>query len=276
MRHSSKAALFVFALAAAALAAPAKPPAGGVASLGRLTYVERLVEQAGDTGAWGPAREGTPMRLGTRVRTAADGVARIELPWMAVTVSPSASVSFPDEDILSTVLEQGRLGLTADTRDILKVVTGEAEVRGRGRVVVRREGRRTLVTAISGRFTVEGAGKVVVLGPGKGTVVGDKQVPTAPVDAPEPPKALKPGADPLYILPGTPINLQAAVKRASNQIEVLPVGSEVVLLQKDVGAPPWKLDIPWPGAFRWRVSSRDDRGLEGKPSSEGQICVDDK
>src|SRR5262249_59219546 len=162
------------------------------------------------------------------------------------------------------------------SRDILKVVTGEAEVRGRGRVVVRREGQRTLVTAISGRFSVEGSGKVVVLGPGKGTVVAEKQAPTAAADAPEPPQALKPGADPLYVLPGTPVSLQAAAKRASNQIEILPVGSEVVLVQRPVGSPPWRVDIPWLGAFRWRVSSRDDRGLEGRPSSEGQICVDDK
>jgi len=275
MPRSSEPALVVFlGLAAAALAAPGKGPAPAAPTLGKLTYVERQVEQAGDAGAWSPVKEGAPLRIGSRVRTGTDGVARLELPWMAVTVGPSAAVSFPDDDLLSAVLEQGRLGLIAETRDILKVVTGEAEVRGRGRAVVRREGQRTLVTALAGRFTVEGAGKVVVLGPGKGTVVADKQAPTAAADAPEPPQALKPGTDPLYTIPGTPVSLQAAAKRAQNQIEVLPVGSEVVLLQRDVGAPPWRIDIPWPGAFRWRVSARDRRGLEGTPSADGLIAVD--
>ncbi len=275
MRHSSEASLVVLAFAAAALAAPAKPPVTGAPALGRLTYVERQVEQAGASAAWQPAREGTPFRIGERLRTGPNAVARIDLPWMAFTVSPTATLTFPDQDFLSTVLEQGRLALTSEAREILKVVTPEAEVRGRGRVVVRREDKRTLVTAISGRFTVEGAGQVVVLGPGKGTVVAEGSKPLAPVETPEPPKALKPGTDPIYVVPGT-IDLQAATSRASNQIEVLPVGSEVVLLQRDVGAPPWKIDLPWPGAFRWRVASRDERGLEGRPSADGGICVDDR
>ncbi len=277
MRHSSEASLVLLGLAAAALAAPpAKAPVAGAPALGRLTYVERQVEQSAAAAAWQPAREGTPFRIGERLRTGPNAVARIELPWMAFTVSPTANLTFPDQDILSTVLEQGRLALTAEAREILKVVTPEAEVRGRGRVVVRREGQRTLVTAISGRFTVEGAGQVVVLGPGKGTVVAEKAKPLPPAQTPDPPQGLKPGGDPIYVVPGTSIDLQAATSRASNQIELLPVGSEVVLLQRDVGAPPWKLDLPWPGAFRWRVSSRDDRGLEGRPSADGQICVDEK
>ena len=53
------------------------------------------------------------------------------------------------------------------------------------------------------------------------------------------------------------------------------MGSDVVLLQRDVGPPPWKIDVPWPGAFRWRVASRDERGLEGRPSADGGICVDE-
>src|SRR5215468_11972250 len=139
MRHSSKpAAAVFFGLAAAALAAPPKGPGPASPTLGKLAYAERQVEQSGDAaGPWSPAKEGAPLRIGSRVRTGADGVARLELPWMAVTVSPSASLSFPDEDILQTALEQGRLGVTAESRDMLKVITAEAEVRGRGRAVVR-------------------------------------------------------------------------------------------------------------------------------------------
>jgi hypothetical protein len=32
--------------------------------------------------------------------------------------------------------------------------------------------------------------------------------------------------------------------------------------------------VPWEGAFRWRVSARDARGLEGVPSEDGFIAVD--
>jgi hypothetical protein len=261
-------------LAAAALAAPARTPAPSASALGKLTYVEQQVEQAGGAAPWQPAREGSPLRLGERLRTGPSAVARIELPWMAFTVSPAAALSFPDQDLLSAVLERGRLALSAEAREILKVVTPEAEVRGRGRVVVRREGQRTLVTAITGRFTVEGSGQVVVLAAGKGTVVSDKGQPLAPVDAPEAPRSLKPGADPVYVTPGATVSLDAANTRTANQIELLPVGSDVVLLQRDVGPPPWKLEVPWPGAFRWRVASRDERGLEGPPSADGGICVE--
>jgi hypothetical protein len=52
------------------------------------------------------------------------------------------------------------------------------------------------------------------------------------------------------------------------------VGSEVVLLQRDVTASPARIEVPWEGAFRWRVSARSARGLEGLPSEDGLIAVD--
>ena len=52
------------------------------------------------------------------------------------------------------------------------------------------------------------------------------------------------------------------------------MGADYVLLQRDVGPPPVQLSVPWGGAFRWRVASRDERGLEGVPSAEGLICVE--
>ena len=55
---------------------------------------------------------------------------------------------------------------------------------------------------------------------------------------------------------------------------MLPVGSDVVLLQRDVAAPPLRVAVPWEGAFRWRVSARDARGLEGVPSEHGLVAVD--
>ncbi len=164
--------------------------------------------------------------------------------------------------------------LNAEKRGILKVVTGEAEVRGQGWAVVRREGRATLVTSLAGRFLVEGAGKTVTLPAGTGTIVWEGKPPLPPRALPEPPEGLFPGADPQYVAPGDAVSLSWTPKGATHQVEVLPVGSDDVLIQRDVGAPPWRVVIPWPGAFRWRVAARDEGGLEGRPSAEGLICID--
>ena len=54
----------------------------------------------------------------------------------------------------------------------------------------------------------------------------------------------------------------------------MPVGSDLVLLQRDVDVALARIEIPWHGAFRWRVSARDGRGVEGPPSEEGLIAVE--
>lgn len=272
MRRSSElvvAALLVGVPAAGS--APARP--NTAPALARLGFAERRVELSSGQG-WHEAKEGTALRLGDGLRTAADALARLELPWMAMTVSAASFVRFPDDYLLSTVVEQGRVQLRTERSEILKVVTGEAEVRGHGSAVVRREGRVTLVAALAGRFLVEGAGQTVVLLPGAGTVVHEGKPPLTPVALPETPEGLSPGADPRYAARGEAVSLSWTSKAGAHQVEVLPVGSDEVLIQQDVGRPPWRLTIPWPGAFRWRVAARDARGLEGKPSADGLICVD--
>lgn len=256
--------------ATAARGAPAKPAAPRLA---RLTFVERRAELLSARG-WHDATEGTAVRLGERLRTPADSLARLEMPWMTLTLSPASAVGFPDEHVLSAVLEQGRVQLHADKHEILKLVTGEAEVRGQGWAVVRRDGNATLVTALAGRFVVVGAGKTVALAPGTGTIVRPGKAPLPAVALPEPPEGLSPGSDPRYVAPGDSVSLNWRATGAAHQVEVLPVGSDYVLIQRDVTGPPARVAIPWPGAFRWRVSTRDERGLEGKPSAEGLICVD--
>jgi hypothetical protein len=268
---------FEVAFTAVLLAAPlAEGAATGSAlapPLARLSFVEHRVERSSN-GAWQEAKEGTPLRLGERLRTAADALAHLDLPWMTMTLSPASTLAFPDEYVLSAVLEQGRMQLHAERSQILKLVTGEAEVRGQGWAVVRREGNTTLVTALAGRFLVEGAGKTVTLPPGTGTIVRKGKPPLPPQTLPEPPDGLLPGSDPQFVAPGDTVSLSWTPRGATHQVEVLPVGSDDVLIQRDVGAPPWRVAIPWPGAFRWRVATRDERGLEGKPSAEGLICVD--
>jgi len=272
MPRSSEVVLAALLLVAPAVgSAPAR--SAPAPALGRLSFVERHVERSSDRG-WQEAREGTPLRLGERLRTAADALARLDLPWMTMTISPASTVGFPDEYFLCAVLEQGRAQLHAEKREILKLVTSEAEVRGQGWAVVRREGRATLVTSLAGRFLVEGAGKTVALPAGTGTIVREGKPPLPPQALPPPPQGLVPGSDPRYVAPGDTVLLSWTPRGATHQIEVLPVGSDDVLIQRDVGAPPWRVAIPWPGAFRWRVAARDERGLEGKPSAEGLICID--
>ncbi len=272
MPPSSEVVLLALLLAAPAVrGATAKPRASpALASLG---FVERRVERS-SAQDWQEAREGTAVRLGERLRTDALGLARLDLPWMSMTLSPASALTFPDEYLLSAVLEQGRMQVRAEKREMLKVVTAEAEVRGQGWVVVRREGNATLVTSLDGRFLVEGAGQSVTLPAGTGTIVHSGRPPLPPLALPEPPEGLTPGSDPRYAAPGQPISLSWTPRGAAHQVEVLPVGSDNVLIQRDVGPPPWRVAIPWPGAFRWRVASRDERGLEGKPSADGLICID--
>ncbi|HEY7921626.1 MAG TPA: hypothetical protein VII62_00505, partial [Vicinamibacteria bacterium] len=161
--------------------------------------------------------------------------------------------------------------------DALKLVTDEAEVRGQGRAVVRRQAKSTLVTCLAGRFLVEAAGAVVTLTAGQGTVVAAGKSPSAPQGVlPAPAEGLWPALDPVFVAPGEPLELRWKGSAAGYQLEVLPVGSDVVLLQRDVAASPVKIEMPWEGAFRWRVSARDARGLEGLPSADGLIAVDSR
>ena len=194
---------------------------------------------------------------------------------MALTLGPGSTLGFPDDFLLSASLEGGRALVDAQGRDALKLVTGEAEIRGQGRAVVRRQGQETAVTCLAGRLHVQGGDATVVLSAGRGTVVRPGRAPSAPEAVPAPPSGgLWPGKDPVYASPGEPLELRWEGDAPRYQIELLPVGSEVVLLQRDIAAPPARIEVPWEGAFRWRVSALDRRGLEGTPSEDGLIAVD--
>ena len=241
----------------------------------RLALVEQHVEVAGHAGGWLPALEGRELLPGQSLRTGADGVVRVELPWMALTLTPGSLLRFPDALVLSVALDAGRAVVEGERLETLKLLTPEAEVRGRGRAIVRREPGRTLVTCASGRFRVVARRGAVTLASGQGVLIDGSGRPSTPGPLPEPPGGpLWPGRDPVYVAPGQPVELRWPAANGPFQVELLPVGSEVVLLQRDVAAPPLPLAIPWPGAFRWRVSRRDARGLEGLPSADGLIAVD--
>ena len=271
-RPSLLAVLAAVGGAAQAAAPVAKAPAAGLA---RLTYVERRVEQGAGTGFKGAA-ENTPLRFGETLKTAPDAMALLEFPWMSLSLSPSSVVSFPDELILSTRLEQGRVLVQSGAREILKLVTPEAEIRGAGRAIVRREKDTTLITCIDGRFVVEAAGRSVAVPVARGAVVRAGQAPQGPFELPASPGGLWPASDPVYVTVGEPLALRWEPRGTAYSVELLAVGDDVVLMQRDAAGPSLKLPIAWPGAFRFRVAARDDRGLEGMPSGDGQIVVDDK
>ena len=269
-RPSGLAVATLLALACARADAAAESPL----ALARVSLVEHRVELERKGARWQSAVEGGPLSIGEALRTGPESVARLELPWMALTLGPGSLLRFPDAFVLKATLESGRVVVDAEAREALTLATPEAEVRGRGRAVVRRQGRTTLVTCLSGRYVVSTARATIVLSAGRATVAGDGGA-VAAADAPRAPNAgLWPGKDPVYAVPGGTIDLRWEGSAPGYQVELLPVGSEVVLVQRDVTAPPLRLELPWEGAFRWRVSSRDARGVEGPPSEEGLIAVD--
>jgi hypothetical protein len=275
-RRRFTAALVAAALAGVPAAARAQAAAErGALALARLSLVEHKVELEKKGAKWQGAVEGGPLSIGEALRTGPDAVARLELPWMALTLSPGSTLRFPDAFLLQATLDGGRALIEAPGREALKLVTAEAEVRGQGRAVVRRAGRSTLVTCLAGRFFVEAAGQAVSLTPGRGTVVTAGKPPGAPQDVPAAPsQGLWPAQDPVFVAPAEPLELRWKGEAPGYQLELLPVGSDVVLFQRDVTASPARIEVPWEGAFRWRVSARDARGLEGLPSADGLIAVD--
>jgi len=245
-----------------------------------LTWADDEVERESAAGrdGWRRMKPGESVRTGDRLRTAQNGVARIEFPWMSVTLGPATVMHIPAEVVLSTVLGQGRAEFEGRGRDIVKVRTAEAVIRGAGRIVVRREQERTLVMAMAmdGSFSVVASGRTVVLRAGEGTVVRDGQAPGPARGLPEPPETVRPGSDPFYVPQGRPVLLTWSPAAPASHVQVMPLGSNEVLLARDAGRPPLALLIPWEGMYRWRVSSRDPDGLEGRPSEEGLICVVEK
>lgn len=243
--------------------------------LSRLTLVEQLVELGSETGGWRAARESESLPSGAGLRTGEDGLARIELLWMSLTLSPASTLSLPDNFIMSVELMRGRLRIDSAERDMLTLVTAEAEVRGTGEAVVRRTEGLTLVSCLSGRLLVDAGGRTVTLQPGEGTVVRSGLLPTSPEILPGAPQDTWPAEDCAYVAAGRVLELAGQATAVAHHLEILAVGNDAVLLGRDVGQAPWRIAIPWPGAFRWRVAARNERGLEGAPSREGLICVDE-
>jgi hypothetical protein len=269
--------LLALALAAAATSAVHSAPKRrfGV-EIGDLAWTDREVLRAEppDKTKWRRVASGDKLRTGDTVRTGEDAVARVELPWMAVTLGPSTMFTVPQTSgVLSTVLEQGRAEFSGAGRNIVKIQVGDGEVRGGGRLVLRRSVGQTSATVLSGAFHVRVLGRTVEVKAGQGTVIMDGRPPTPASPLPEPPAELRPGADPVYVRLGRPVELRWKGTAPAFHLELLALQGESVLLAREAAAPPLRVEVPWPGTFRWRVSARDARGLESRPSPEGYVCL---
>jgi hypothetical protein len=239
--------------------------------VGRISFVEGSVERVAPKA--GKVEEGTHARTGDRLRTGPGGLLRIEFPWMALQASPGSVVAVAPGPILAVSVEEGRVEVDSQADEIIKLKSGDAEVRGRGHAIVRQEGRVTMVTVVNGQFGIAAHGRRVALERGQGSVVLLKTPPSDPRPLPEAPGELSPGSDPRYLQPGESVELQWGATRGPYTVQVLGIDSQVVLIERETQEPRQVLSIPWSGTFRWRVASRDGVGLEGLPSPEGLLCV---
>jgi hypothetical protein len=256
---------------------PPRPPGAGIA-IGELGWAGRDVERAElpQKSSWRRLATGDRLRTGDTFRTTDGATARLNFPWMAVTLGPSTMMTIPSSTVLSTVLEQGWAEFAGSGRDIVKILVGDGEVRGGGRLVLRRSAGRTSATALEGAFRVRAAGRTVEIRGGEGTVVMDGRPPEKPAPLPASPAGLQPGKDPVYVRVGQSVDLRWSGGGPSYHVEVLALNGDEVLLARDVPAPPFRAEIPWLGTYRWRVSARDARGLESRPSADGLICAVEK
>lgn len=274
MRSRRLACALVLSMAPAPASSQGQPGVPAAIAIARISYVDDLVEvRRPGQASWGRVDIGAELRIGDRLRTGPRGTVRIDFPWMAVALAGSSELSVPPSLVLATVLEEGRVEQSSPTREIVKLLTAEARVRGEGRATVRREQGRTLVSTLQGSFSVEAAGQIVTVGAGEGTLVVAGSPPAPARALPAAPRGLDPGDDPLYVLPGEPVTLRFESAAKAHHLQVLGVDSTEVLLERDIAGSPATVVIPWEGTFRWRVSARDADGLEGLPSREGLIAV---
>jgi hypothetical protein len=249
-----------------AAAAPGVPVA-------RIVVVGSRVERSVNGRDWSELSDGTPLRTGDRVRSDGQTLARFEIGWVRLVLSPSSEVEIPPSKVLSLRLLRGRLEQVSEGADIVAMRTPECLVRGKGHVVIRREAETTAISARAGRFSVEAAGRVTALEPGFGLVIRRGETPRAPRALPPAPDGLVPGPDPLYVERNEPVHLEWRSAAQAHQIELIVVGGEAMVKQTSLGVSPASIVVPWPGTYRWRVVALDADGIESLPSRAGLLCV---
>ncbi len=232
--------------------------------------------QRGSGKSWKAVGGDFKIAPGEKLRTSGDGLALITLPWMEILIGGDAAVGLTPSTVLSAFIEHGRIEERATAGDILKVLTPEAEIRGRGAVVVSRSdtNAQTRISSLSGGFSVKAGRGTVFVDSGRGVLV-NKGVPEI-VDLPAPPKALTPGSDPAYVVKGKAARLAWKGSGRRYHVKVLSLSGDEVLLAREVDAP--AIDVPtrWLGTFQWTVAAIADNGIEGPASVAGLFCVVEK
>jgi hypothetical protein len=255
---------------AAAEATAGQVPREGV-TVAQVSFVESRVDVQRPGAAWERLPEGGRVRTGDRLRTAADSSARLQFPWMSVSLAPSSVLGLAPGAILGLQLESGRVELASGRDDIVKLDTPDVRVRGQGWVIVRRGPSGTQVSVLRGEFNVGGT----TLAEANGCVVARVRAACRPSPLPEAPRALVPGSDPRYVRQSERLTLawDTSALAQGYVVQVLSFEDDAVLLQQEVATPTHEVRVPWLGLYRWRVSARDAGGLEGAPSLEGLFCV---
>ncbi len=277
MRGTVLAVATLLALLCLSAEAARRRHAGGV-GVAQLVWTDGDVQTAAYVGsartAWQRALRGDALHTGDGVRTSESGLTRIEFPWMEVTLGPSSALSIPAKAVLSTVLEQGRAEFSGSGRDIVKIEVGKGEVRGGGRLVVWRSGGRTSATALEGAFRVHSGEQTVEVKAGQGTFVLDGEPPAPASTLPAAPARLKPGREVGYVRAGQAVELRwsAGGPVAAHHVELLALDRDEVLWAREAGGTSLRVQVPWLGTYRWRVSGRDGHDIESPPSSAGIVC----
>jgi hypothetical protein len=251
-----------------------KKPKESRLPVARLTILGQGVERADETGVFKVVKDGDTLRTGDRLRTGPAALARMELPWMALTLGAESTLFVPPSAILGAVLQDGRAELYAEGNDVLKIRTPEGEVRGRGRLVVRRSGTATYVMGMAGAFRFEGKGGVILpLAQGEGLVARADGGLDGPNELPPPPDGVYPGDDPVYVKQGQDATVRFLSPFARHHLQVLGFDSGEIVVDKDIDLSPQNFQLPWIGTWRVRLSSVDDRGLEGPSAATGYMVV---
>jgi hypothetical protein len=238
----------------------------------KLSFLDGTVELGAPSGSWSRVGEGARVKTGDLVRTNAQATVRVEFPFMSVIVGPSSVLGIAPSQVLSTYLEAGRVEEHAEGADAIKLRTQEAQIRGRGHVVVRREGGQTSIMVWEGRFLVAAGGRLLTVIGGVGAVVKNGKPPTA-VSLPEPPGDPVPGADPVYLPVGQAVQMKWTGKDLKYHLQLLGIDSDEVLVERETVEQTFTLPIPWPGTYRWHVSGLTSDGLETRPSHDGFVCA---
>ena len=233
--------------------------------------------QRGDGKSWRSADREFRIAPGESLRTSGGGAALLTFPWMHIVVADDTVVGLTPSSVLSATLERGRIQEQATAGDILKVITGEAEVRGRGDVVVIRSvsPAQTLVSALRGWFRIKSAHGSLSLEGGQAALITTDGAPEM-VELPPAPTGLSPGTDPVYVPQGGRARLSWNGAAPRYRVQVLSLDGDEVLLSREVEGTSIEVPGRWLGTFRWRVSAVGDHGVEGAPSAPGLICVVEK